>query len=65
MPLTDEQETLEHEHRIALMRADTALKLEQTRWEPWKVMAAAVGSAAAIFTVLGAGIGFLLARIAY
>jgi hypothetical protein len=27
--------------RIAMMKADTALKLEQARWEPWKMFLAA------------------------
>ena len=47
------------------MRADTALKVEQARWEPWKVITTAVGAAAAVFTVLGAGFGFLLAHYAH
>ncbi len=29
-------------------RADTGLKLEQTRWDPWKAMSAAFGAGIAV-----------------
>jgi hypothetical protein len=48
---TDEERAL----RMALMRADiankeadTMLKLEQVRWEPWKALSAAFGAGVAV-----------------
>ena len=59
MPLTQEQEDLEHELRMQAMRADTAnkvantvLKDEQRRWEPWKALSAAFGAGIAVATAL-------------
>lgn len=51
------------------MRADVEAKVatmllsnEQRRWEPWKVIATAMGSAAAVFGALGILVGYLLAH---
>lgn len=69
MALTFEQEETEYEWRIRLMKADIdtkvadmLLKNEQRRWEPWKVIATAMGSAAAVFGALGILVGYLLAH---
>jgi len=63
MSLSADQENLEHHYRIGLMRADTDFKLGQTRWEPWKVMTTAVTAAAAVFTIIGGVIGYMIAAI--
>ena len=59
MPLTEEQEQLEFEARMAQMRADTDLKREQARWEPWKVIISAAAVAGTFAGVLGYFIGLL------
>jgi hypothetical protein len=42
---------------IANKEADSALKLAQTAWEPWKAMSAAFGAgAAAAAALIGAGV---------
>ncbi|MGI4851989.1 MAG: hypothetical protein ACRYGR_08620 [Janthinobacterium lividum] len=57
MPLTPTQEAEEHKAKMDNLRADTELKAEQTRGEPWKVMAAVVSAVAitcaAVFGVFG------------
>lgn len=42
------------------MEADVRLKVDQAKWEPWKLMAAAVGATAALFGSIGFLIGYLL-----
>ncbi len=56
MPLTQEQEDLEHEWNVILMKADTELKTVQPHWEPWKVMISGMTAAAAF----GGLVGYLL-----
>ena len=56
MPLTQDQEDVEHRMRVRVMSADIELKTVQARWEPWKV----VVSVAAVFVSLGGVIGFFL-----
>ena len=68
--MSDVPEQVERELRIALMQADianeaadTALKNEQRRWEPWKMLATAAGASAALFGALGFLVGYLLAQL--
>ncbi len=67
MALTPEQELLEHELKVMTMRADVAnknadtdLKSEQLRWEPWKVVATVFTATAAVFGSVGVVLGYLL-----
>lgn len=62
---TDEEQEL----KLALMRADiankeadTMLKLEQVRWEPWKALSAAFGAGLAVASGLIALAAWVLAR---
>ena len=45
---------------IETKRADTVHKRRFTDWEPWKVIALVAGAAAAVFSVIGGAIGWLL-----
>ena len=55
MPLTLDQEDVEHRMGVRVMSADIELKTVQARWEPWKVL-----SVAAMFVSLRGVIGFFL-----
>jgi hypothetical protein len=48
---------------IANKRADTALKEEQRRWEPWKALSAAFGAGLAAATGLFALATWVLAHL--
>ena len=48
--------------RIAMMKADTALKIEQARWEPWKMFVAAGTLAVGM---LGAGAALFAGALAF
>ena len=48
MPLTQDQEEVEHRAKLRNMEADTMLKIEQAKWEPWKVVISAGASGAAL-----------------
>lgn len=48
---------------IANKNADTALKSEQLRWEPWKAMSAAFGAGVAVASALIAGGGWLFTHL--
>ena len=70
MALTDDQELLEHELRVEQMRAeianknaDTNLKDEQRRWEPWKALSAAFGAGLAVASGLIALITWVLTHL--
>ena len=63
MPLTPDQDLLEHEMRIELMAVQTEHFKTQIRWEPWKAMAVAAGAGSGI-TVAILGIITLLLRAA-
>ena len=56
MPLTQDQEDLEHQLRVELMTIQIEHFKTQVRWEPWKAMAIAAGAGAAL---MGAVIGLL------
>ncbi len=56
MPLNQDQEDLEHEWKVKAMKADVSLKIEQARWEPWKVIL----TAATVFISLGGALGGLI-----
>ncbi len=60
MPLTNDQELLEHEMRIALMAVQTEHFKSQVRWEPWKAMAVAAGAGAGLMAAAIGGITLLL-----
>ena len=60
MPLSQAQEDREHLLRIANMAADTELKVEQARWEPWKLLVAAVTAAAVLFGSFGVVVGYVI-----
>ena len=60
MALTEGEERLKLSWELAQMDADIRLKNEQTKWEPWKVMATAVGASAAVFGSIGVLLGYLL-----
>ena len=47
---------------IANKEADTALKREQTRWEPWKALSAAFGAGVAVASGLIALAAWILAH---
>jgi hypothetical protein len=68
MTSKDEQE---QDLRIELMQAkldntvaDTALKNEQRRWEPWKALSAAFGAGLAVATGLIALATWIIAHLA-
>ncbi len=44
-------------------RADADYKRKLTDWEPWKAMAVVAGSVAALFTLIGGALGWLLAHV--
>ncbi len=46
MPLTPEQEHLEHKLRVELLTKQTELFKRQVRWKPWKAMAIAAAAGA-------------------
>jgi hypothetical protein len=48
---------------IANKRADTALKEEQRRWEPWKALSAAFGAGVAVTTGLFALMAWLVGHL--
>ena len=48
MPLTADQEVLEHERRLELMSVHIEHFKTQVRWEPWKAMAVAAGAGSGI-----------------
>jgi hypothetical protein len=60
MPRDDDELRIELAWKVAAMEADTRLKNEQTRWEPWKVMATVFTATAALFGSIGVVIGYLL-----
>jgi hypothetical protein len=60
MPLTPDQELLEHELRVELMSIQKQLFDAQLKWEPWKAMAVAAGAGAAL---MGALIGIITAIV--
>ncbi len=63
-PETLEQSRLELEEKIlkiANLQADTTLKQIQSRFEPWKVIASAVGAAGVVFGA-AAAVGVFVAR---
>ena len=62
MPLTQDQEDLEHEWKVKAMKADVALKTEQTHWEPWQVVLAAATVFVSLGGALGGLIGFFLGQ---
>jgi hypothetical protein len=47
---------------IANKEADTLLKIEQRRWEPWKALSAAFGAGIAVASGLIALAAWILAR---
>jgi hypothetical protein len=49
--------------RVALMKADTDLKQEQVRWEPWKALSAAFGAGVAVASGLIAVIAWVLTHV--
>lgn len=48
---------------IANKKADTALKVEQTRWEPWKALSTAFGAGLAVASGLIALAVWVLAHL--
>ena len=69
MPLSPDQETLEHEAKVQQMQADTAnknadtrLKDEQRRWEPWKALSAAFGAGIAFASALIGAAAWIASR---
>ncbi|MGD0109375.1 MAG: hypothetical protein ABSC06_35880 [Rhodopila sp.] len=42
------------------IRADTLLKAEQLRWEPWKVVIASAASGGALVVATATAMGFVL-----
>jgi len=48
---------------IANKKADTSLKLEQVRWEPWKALSAAFGAGLAVATGLIAAVTWVVAHL--
>ena len=70
MPLSPDQETLEHEAKVQQMQADianknadTRLKDEQRRWEPWKALSAAFGAGIAFASALIAAAAWIASRL--
>ena len=61
MPLSADQELLEHERRLELMSVQIEHFKTQVRWEPWKAMAVAAGAGSGI-TVAIIGVITLLLR---
>jgi hypothetical protein len=66
MPLTDDerldlQESLMRAD-LANKQADTALKTEQMRWEPWKALSAAFGAGVAVASGLIAATAWVLSH---
>ncbi|WP_428542087.1 hypothetical protein [Rhodopila sp.] len=49
---------------IANKTADTKLKEEQRRWEPWKALSAAVGAGVAVTSALFAVMAWTFAHVA-
>jgi hypothetical protein len=47
---------------LANKNADTTLKLEQARWEPWKALSAAFGAGVAVASALIAAIAWVLSH---
>ena len=69
MALTDDQESLEHRLKVALMQADTDLKTEQAkkvqqdwRLDPQRVIIQAALATAAIMGAAGTVFGYLIGR---
>ena len=52
MPLSADQELLEHEMRVELMAIQIKHFETQVRWEPWKAMAVAAGAGAGVMAAL-------------
>ena len=72
MSLTPEQEALEHRTKVDLMRADianenadTGLKYEQQRWEPWKALSAAFGAGVAVASGIFAFAAWVLSHMSH
>ena len=64
----DEERELKGELRradIANKRADTSLKEEQRRWEPWKALSAAFGAGVAVASGLIALAAWVLSHLQY
>ena len=60
MPLTSEQELLEHEMRVELVAVRTEHFKSQVRWEPWKAMAVAAEAGSGITVAIIGVITLLL-----
>ncbi len=54
MPLTQEQDDLEHKLRVDLMKVQTENFKVQLTLEPWKLLALGIGAGAAL---MGAAVG--------
>jgi hypothetical protein len=72
MPLTQDQEDTEHGLKVEQMRADIAnktadtyLKDEQRRWEPWKALSAAFGAGIAVASGLIALTAWVLTHLSH
>ncbi len=50
---------------IANKNADTALKSEQLRWEPWKALSAAFGAGIAVASALIAASAWVLSHLGH
>ncbi len=61
MPLSADQELLEHEMRMELMPIQIRHFETQVRWEPWKAMAVAAGAGAGVMAAL-IGVATLILR---
>jgi len=46
--------------RLLILRVDTVLKAEQHRWEPWKVVIAAMAAGGGLVVAGAAGLGLIL-----
>ena len=60
MPLSADQELLEHEMRVTLRAIQTKHFETQVHWEPWKAMAVAAGAGAGLIAALIAAITLML-----
>ena len=60
VPLTDDQELLEHTMRVELMTVQTEHFKTQMKWEPWKAMAFAAGAGAGLMAAAIGGMTLLL-----
>ncbi len=65
MPLSADQELLEHRMRVELMAIQTKHFETQVRWEPWKAMAVAAGAGAGVMAALIGTITLVLHSIGH